>query len=198
MNFYVAYEDALSLDLIQTVFSQMGKGLCIHTQYHKGGSGFLKKNVVAFNNLARKIPFLLLTDLDDAECAPALIQSWLGQEASPHLLFRVAVREVESWVMADRTKFASFMGVSVNSVSINPDQLIDPKRALLDLAIESRKAFIREDLLPVGSAQKGPGYNNLLGSFLKKHWRMTEAQKHSPSLKKMIHRLNEYVDQHGR
>lgn len=53
-----------------------------------------------FNFAARLTPFLVLADLDRIECAPKLIRDWLPVEKHPNPVFRVAVREVESWVQA--------------------------------------------------------------------------------------------------
>ncbi|MDF2210039.1 hypothetical protein L1F28_15070 [Arthrospira platensis NCB002] len=42
--------------------------------------------------------YLVLTDLDKSECPLAIINEWLkSQPKHPNLLFRVAVKEVESW-----------------------------------------------------------------------------------------------------
>ena len=65
-----------------------------------------------FNHGAKGTPFILLTDLDKNECAPMLIQEWLTDPLHPNLIFRVAVHEVEAWILADREAFAPFLGIS--------------------------------------------------------------------------------------
>jgi hypothetical protein len=49
-------------------------------------------------------------------------------------MVRVAVREVESWVLADRRRIANFLSAPLNSIPMDPEQLDDPKMALLTLA----------------------------------------------------------------
>ena len=60
------------------------------------GYGFLKINITAFNEAAKDIPYLILTDLDDNPCAATLGASWLKSKMHPNLIFRVAIREVEA------------------------------------------------------------------------------------------------------
>lgn len=97
--FYVGYEDELSLALIQKIFSQLNHGDLIGAKFPGKGAGYLKKNIKSFNELAKGIPFLLLTDLDNDECAPTKIRDWIKVPLNPNFLFRIAVRESESWVL---------------------------------------------------------------------------------------------------
>lgn len=71
----------------------------------------MKKNIHGFNNAAKGMPFLVLADLDDDECAPAKIQAWLSVPRHHNLIFRIAIHEVESWILADRVGFSKFIGM---------------------------------------------------------------------------------------
>ena len=115
----LAVEDELSEYVLRALLTQTKRNFLIVAVYGKKGSGFLKKNLPAFNNAAKASPCLLLTDLDDLGCVPMLIEDWFDcrlKEFPKHrhvnLIFRVAVCEVESWVLADRERFANFLGIS--------------------------------------------------------------------------------------
>ncbi|RLF63060.1 MAG: hypothetical protein DRN33_04790, partial [Thermoplasmata archaeon] len=84
--------------------------------FGKEGKPLLRKKIEGYNNAARRSPWVVLVDLDhDEECAPLLRNEWLPQPASK-MCFRIAVREVEAWLLADRKGIASFLGVSQSAV----------------------------------------------------------------------------------
>ncbi|MCS7168176.1 MAG: hypothetical protein RMI91_03400 [Gemmatales bacterium] len=65
-------------------------------------------------------------DLDrDASCAPALRKRYLAQLA-PYLCFRVAVRAIEAWLLADAPNLARFLHVCPNLIPPDPESLSDP------------------------------------------------------------------------
>ena len=67
--------------------------------YGKSGKPHLQKKIAGYNDAARYGPWFVLVDLDnDADCAPPLRDAWLP---APGLCFRIAVHEVEAWLMAD-------------------------------------------------------------------------------------------------
>ena len=184
----LAVEDVLSEAVLMSVLQQSDRPYEVGNCYMRGGFGYLKKNIKGFNNAAKGTPFLVLTDLDRMECAPLLIQEWLPIPKHNKLIFRIAVREVESWLLADRSAFAKFLGIKGNLIPFNPDELDDPKRSLIKLAAKSRKRSLRESIVPAaGSTAKiGPDYNGTLSGFVRKNWNVKEAAKHSPSLKKAL------------
>jgi hypothetical protein len=101
-----------------------------------------------YNAAANFQPWLAIRDLDhDAECAPLLVQGNLPAP-NPLMCFRVAVREAESWLMADREVFATAMGVSMALVPTKPKILEDPKLTVVNLARRSRRREIRLGLVP--------------------------------------------------
>ena len=66
----------------------------------------------------------LLTDLNSSEdCPPGLIHSWIKGSINPRFFFRVAVMEVESWLMADRTGFASFLSIPIHRIPFSTDDI---------------------------------------------------------------------------
>jgi hypothetical protein len=152
------------------------------------GKGKIKKQITAYNSAAQYGYYFVITDLDNEyDCAPLLIKDWLKARCSSQLLFRVAVHEVESWLLADRENFASFFSISQNLIPQKPDNETDPKRTVISLAKRSRKREIRDAIIPIDNyASIGPGYNSLLQSFIQKTWNIDTARKNSPSLDKAI------------
>jgi hypothetical protein len=188
----LAFEDPLHEAVLRKIFSQFifFVGRC----FSHGGYGYLKTKIKGFNNAARVTPFLVLTDLDRIECAPILIKDWLPFPRHPNLLFRVAVREVESWVLAHRESFAKYFGINQNKIPLKVDEVIDPKQFLINLARKSKYRQIREAIVPRSgsSAKQGPDYNGALITCVNDHWDVKTAALNSPSLQKMINALVSY------
>jgi len=180
----IATEDALSEAVVEKILGSALSDFHFAFKVRKGGYGYLRKNIRKFNKAAQTYPVLLLTDLDNALCASELTSSWLTIPKSPNFLFRVAVREVEAWLLADREAIAQFLNVSSSICPDSPDNLADPKQTLLNLVKKSKNRQIKHDLLPVkGSLSPvGLGYNTRLSDFVWKHWDVKRAVVRSDSL----------------
>ncbi|QAA75941.1 MAG: hypothetical protein BIP78_0173 [Candidatus Bipolaricaulis sibiricus] len=169
---------AVAERLIRGVGGQPG------TVYGEKGKEYLRSKITAWNKAAQRAPWLVLVDLNTQEpCAPRLVSAWLPRRA-PFLCFRVAVREVEAWLLADRAGIARFLGVSERVVPADPETLRDPKATVVDLARRSRKRLIREDLVPDprSGRREGRAYASRLASFARDHWQPRVAEGRSPSL----------------
>ena len=190
----LAVEDPLSEAVLRKIVTVSGRNYHIAQSYGKTGYGYLKKNIRAFNQAARIVPFLVLTDLDQYECPAILIQDWLSVPKHPNLLLRVAVKEVEAWLLADRHGFAKFAGVSDSTIPRDSEALNDPKRSLLRLMRKSRKRAIRDDILPKpdSTATQGRNYNGRLISFVNDFWDIRSARKRSASLNDIISRIKNF------
>ena len=189
----LAVEDELSEHLLRTLLIQSKRNFLVGAVYGKKGSAYLKQKLPAFNNAAKGMGFLLVTDLDNCACAPQLIQDWFVcdlSEYSKHkhcnFAFRVAVREIESWVLADREQFADYFGLAKHIIPEQTDSLADPKQFLLQIVAKCRKRSLREDIVPKpGDKRKvGPDYNGRLGEFVQTRWRAESAICHSISLQR--------------
>ncbi len=154
----------------------------------------MKKKIRAFNKAAQSIPFLILTDLDNSPCPPQMIKSWLDIPKHPNLLFRIAVREVESWILADREAIAGFLGISEKKIPDDTDSLPDPKAFLIQLARKSKSRSLREELAPPSGAtsRQGPNYNNRIIAFIRDTWNADAASQHSRSLRRALERLRKF------
>jgi hypothetical protein len=98
----LAVEDLLSEAVLRGMLKQSGRPYAVGACFSSRGFGYLKKKLEGFNQASKGTPFLVLTDLDQSECAPILIKGWLPYPQEKNLLFRVAVKAVGAWVLADR------------------------------------------------------------------------------------------------
>ena len=162
---------------------------------NKHGNTNLKKMIPAVRNMAKAgITVFILTDLDSVVCAPELIKSWAPmqreqREMPAGFLFRVAVREVESWLIADRDALAATLGIPRLNFSADPDSLDDPKAHLLGVIRAKGKRRIHRDMLPGLNSKIGPEYNNVLCGFVMKQWDPERAAVHSSSLRRALEAL---------
>jgi hypothetical protein len=181
---HLAVEDLLSEAVLRMLLKQSGKIFAVGSCFRRRGFGYLRKKIEGFNNAAKGTPFLVLTDLDQSECAPILLREWLISPKHANLIFRVAVKAVESWLLAHRKALARFLGISENQIPSNPDEIENPKQFLIQLAAKSRKREIREAIVPApgSTAFIGPDYNGKLIEFVEREWQVFEAAKNSPSL----------------
>ncbi len=193
-----AAEDKLSEAVATKILTNMGFEIARRLQKPRKprlkGNAYLKRIAPEFNrSAAGPSYFFILTDLDSPKICPSdLIQSWVKGPLNPRFFLRVAVMEVESWVMADRGAFAEFLRVSIEAVPTRTDEILDPKERLLSLAQKSKSAELRKALLPKKGGQTskiGPGYNTRLSEFVRYHWDLNRAASISPSLKRTIDRI---------
>jgi hypothetical protein len=194
-------EDNLSEEVLRAILKQSIKNYEVSGRFpalrrlsSSGGFGYIKSRIKGFNNAAKEMPFLVLTDLDKEECAPKLIREWLPVRLHPNLIFRVAKREVESWVMADRNAFADFLKIPTVKIPFNiDDELDDPKAFLVMMARKSKDRAIRNAIVPKHAASKvGPDYNGKLASFVQEKWNLQRAVQHSDSLKRAVNAINNF------
>lgn len=158
------------------------------------GFGNIKKKMPALLQMARNgLHSFIITDLDTAECPPSLLRQWLREptdsalELPDKLIFRVAVREIESWILADRTNLAKFLGISIANLANRPDELQDPKQHLLNALQRKGKKKWHKDMLPQGPvATIGPIYNEKLCQFVRNRWDPRRARANSPSLARAL------------
>lgn len=166
--------------------------------YGKKGKKDLQSKIAGYNNAARHAPWLVLVDLDKEECVPSLYRRWLPSPA-PRLCFRVAVRQVEAWLMADAERLCSYLGVDRSRVSPRPEDLLDAKAAMVSLARQSHRKEVKEDMVPRvgGGRDVGPGYAWRLIEFVRDYWRPQSASERSESLHRAITCLRRLVARGG-
>ena len=189
-NVILAVEDRLSDAVATKVLEKFDIEIVKRIGYQ--GKSDLERKARELNRAANGITVFMLTDLDSSrECPPGLIRSWIKGTPNPRFFFRVAVMEVESWVMADRIGFATFLSIPSHQIPSPTDDILDPKEFLVSLARRSRKKAVREALVPMQGANFSVGseYNTLLSEFVREHWNLERAATVSPSLKRTLDRL---------
>lgn len=160
--------------------------------YPKKGFTYIKNKIKDFNKTAITISYLALVDFMDTglPCPGAVVTTWLPHR-QPKMLFRVAVREIESWLLADRENIASFLKVAPTKIPDKPEELNDPKLTLINLARTSRSKTIRSALVPDegSTASEGRLYTPELVQFVYRQWNPTNACRNAPSLERCCKRL---------
>jgi hypothetical protein len=188
---YLATEDVLSEAVgLKMIHTEIGDKVEIQT-LRRNGFGYLKSKMHDFAGMAARNVIVLLTDLDTAKCAPSMKADWFHKIDQPSkFVFRIAVRETESWLMADRVHFSDFLGVSQNAVPQDPETLVDPKAKLVDIARKAKRD-LRSDLVPARGvrAKQGIGYNEVLCGFVERMWDCRRASQNSDSLRRACDRL---------
>lgn len=187
----LAVEDLLSEAVLKEMLKQSQRPFLIGNCLMKDGYGYLKKITPGLNHAAKGMTYLILTDLDRGGCPLAIISDWLKQPKHPNLLFRVAVKEVEAWLLAHREAFAEFLGISVSLIPSNVDEIPDPKQLLINLARQSKKRSLRDAIVPErnSTAKIGKDYNGQLIQFVQNNWQVEAAQVNSPSLQRAMNAL---------
>lgn len=188
-------DEAVAARLIDHAGGQLGN------VYGKMGKGLLRRQIDSYTQAARRTPWLVLVDLDtDADCPVALVRTWRRRPGNTFLCFRVAVREIESWLLADRETLATYLHVRPGRVPDNPERLEDPKRVMIDLASRSTSRTIREDMgRPRGKGRRSGSrpYAWWLVQYVHNAWRPQIAAQHSDSLARTVSCLQRVVAEYA-
>ncbi|MGH2494819.1 MAG: hypothetical protein ACRDIV_08950 [Ktedonobacteraceae bacterium] len=167
-------------------------GLEVGTVYGRRGKADLLRRLSNYNQAARFSPWFVVVDLDaDSQCPSQALGTWLP-DPSAGMRCRIAVRAIESWLMADRESMAQFLGVSSSRLQHNFDIDPNPKETLIDIARHSRNKSIREDIVPrpMSGAKVGPLYVPQLTRFVNELWRPDTASVESESLHRCLQALS--------
>jgi len=192
-------EDLLSEAVARVLLQQMSSQGCDYQVARclgKKGVNPILKAIDGFHKASQGSCFFILTDQDRPEdCPSRVFAERIKGPKHPNFIWRFAVMEVESWVMAHADEFLKFLVVHSSSGRMqmlsNTDAIPDPKQFLVSLARKSRSTRITEALVPKkGSTSKvGPDYNETLSEFVSKIWKADIASGHSQSLRRAINHL---------
>ena len=170
-------------------------GASLGAVYGRNGKAYILQRLAGYNHSARFRHWVVVLDLDnDANCAPEILPRWLAQP-SRLMRLRVAVRESEAWLLGDRERLATYLSVPAARIPVNPETVPDPKLAIVNLARQSRRRAIREDIVPrEGSGQSvGPAYSSRMVEFVQdpaRGWRPDVAANSCDSLHRCIQALS--------
>ncbi len=185
----VVTEGQLEIPVVQKVFDVLGIEHAETRFVPKGGGNAFWRDVVKYNKAARHAgPVLGIADLEQFPCASGLIVQHLPHGRHPAFVLRIAVRMLESWLLADRQAIASYLRVPVARVPNDPDHLPHAKQCLVNLARQSRKRQIIEDIVPFQGSEGvvGRGYTPQMTNFIRTAWRPNIASVNSRSLQRAL------------
>lgn len=155
-----------------------------------GGKHNLDRRIPELNRSGRYQGWLILRDLDrDEPCAPELVRRVLrNQDSASKVSVRVAVRGVESWLLADHVGFSRHFSVRQTALPQHPDQLDNPKRELMRICGASRNRAVRTYMMlhEAGGNRAGIGYATAIIGFARDHWDLERAAQRSPSLDRAL------------
>ncbi|MDR1873728.1 MAG: DUF4276 family protein [Synergistaceae bacterium] len=190
----LAVEDSLSESVGRKIATVTGWNIIEQPRISNGKSK-LQKNFSKYCQIAKREAVLLIVDMDRPSkacpCPVALIEEWTGGNAiPPGMFFRIAVREVEAWLLADHEAMRNLLG-GQPKLSSDPDNMEDPKRELLNL-LKRVKKYVRDDVVRVSGSNlfQGVGYNAVLEKWVNDTWSPERAAQRSESLKRAFYRLH--------
>lgn len=191
----LAVEDELSGAVLRRLLAESNRGFVVDRLVVERGFGQLKVGIPKYRNASRSLPHVVLTDLDSHACPSALLADWRATVLPPSMLLRIAVREVEAWLLADRAGIASFLSIPRAKVPTDPETIADPKQTLVNLARRSRKRRLAEEIAPCAgsTAPIGPMYNSHLSGFASSGWDVASARISAPSLDRAMSRIAQFM-----
>jgi hypothetical protein len=156
------------------------------------GHGEIDKNVGRWSRPSNVRPMLILRDLDPdlgKGCAPALVRHLVGSGPhAPMTVFRIAERELEAWMLADRDALANYLDVDVAAFPLSPDDEEDPKRTLVNICRQSASRRIRDGMVPSQDSGRTVGrqFTGFVLGFGRAHWDPQRARRRSSSLERAM------------
>ncbi len=187
-------EDTLSETVAKKIFEETDKNYKVVNTFF-WDKNKIRNKISEINKSAKGHVFFVLTDQDTDDNCPPVEMEKLREPIHHNLLYRFAVMEIESWVLAHRKAISKFLSIPLNKIPHNTDTIPQPKEALIRLARLSRSSTIRNDIAPQDSSTSkvGPDYNGKLGEFVMKHWDVNTALQSSPSLKRTFAKLKNFT-----
>jgi hypothetical protein len=190
----LAVEDVVSEAVAQRLVAHCLPTTPVATCLRRNGFGYLKDRIHGLNDAAQGMPYFILVDLDQCSCPPVLLRDWFqGRAIHGNMVFRIAVRQVEAWLLADRAGIARFLQVAQAHVPTQPESQTNAKQALVNVARRSRSRHVRQDIVPGEgmTAPQGPNYNSRLVTFVHEQWDLEAARSRADSLDRAIRRLGQ-------
>lgn len=173
---------------LPVVLDQIGRADLQPTIRDAGGGNKFWPMARRYNEAGKHTMVIGLADLEQAACAPALLAAKLPRKSAGFHL-RLAVRMLESWLLADRHSMAAFLKVPIAAIPVEPDSVHHPKRTLVDIARRSTSRAVRDALVPDDSGGiVGPEYVPAMSEFITDRWQAATARTASPSLERACQR----------
>jgi hypothetical protein len=194
----IAVEGASDVAAVVTMLRSRGITVEPTRIFVTRGKAKLDSKLKSYNKAAAFSPWLVLRDADHDEggCPVAVRKSRLSlDEQNPAFCFRLAVRSLEAWLLADAEAFAATFSVTASAIPRDVEQLADPKQAVVNLCQHSRKSAVRQAMVPPeGSAGRvGPEYVTWITEYSRSVWRPDVAATSAPSLARALQNIDRLV-----
>ena len=177
------------------IFKHLGYAMDPRRIHVAGGKNKLLARIPHIQSAARFSRWVVLVDLDqDAECAPGY-RELLPSSPPPGCLVRIAVRALESWLLADAQGLSNYLRVPRKEVPAQPDLLNDPKREIIRLAQKSSAHRIIQDMVPRPGSGRPVGqlYVPRMSYFMNNLWNIDAAINSSESLLRCVNDLEPFL-----
>jgi hypothetical protein len=185
-------DEAVASEIIRAAGARPG------TTLPKKGVNYIENKIEDYNQLAQGIPILALVDLMDvnSDCPAEAVREWLPNRHE-QMLLRFVVREIESWILADRTSISRFLNVRKSKIPHNPEDLPDPKASLVDCARASPREGLKYALVPDDPTvnSEGPAYTTRMERFVRNQWDLEVAMEYAPSLRRCVRAVQDFLDE---
>lgn len=194
VEFFGGVEGPSDIGALRAIANHLG--VSVSTIFGQNGKSHLLKNLPKWNRGADYAPWMVVVDLDVTfDCPGLAAQEWLPTRGA-FMSFTIAVREMEAWLLGDPDRVSRFLGVAASTIPTRPEELADPKQALINIARRSRRREVREGLVPrEGSGRAvGPTYVSDLSEFAESSWRPGVAADSCPSLARFLTRTAEVIE----
>lgn len=190
----LVFEDEPQRVIMEKILKDNRQDIVVGERYLGRGFGYIKKRINNYNIAAERMPFFILTDLDSDVCAPSKIRLWLDRPIHNNLIFRIAVRQIESWLIADYKNFEKYFQIKPGNIPFDVDNIDNPKSELIKIIKKSKNRTIINDMVPRenSTAKIGPNYNNRINEFVKNYWDSELACNHSGSLYRAIQSIQNF------
>jgi hypothetical protein len=192
----IAVEGASDVAAVEKMLASRGISVDPKSIFVKRGHGNLDKKLTGSNNGAARSPWFVLRDTDRDDCPAALRERLLPDaNKNPGMCFRLAVRSIEAWLLADMEAFAKTFSVTTHAIPSAVEELINPKESLVNICRGSRKSLIRSGIVPPpGSRGRvGPEYVTYIADYARTAWRPDIAATNAPSLARALREIDRLV-----
>lgn len=193
---HAVVEGIIDESVVKRLFA--ATGIQCGTIYVQNGVNNLLRKLPNYNQSAKRLPWFILCDLDREPCAPSLHREMTqsfpdGQQPGLHIC--IAVQAVEAWFMADRRPLARYLSISQGKIHAKPEEVDNPKQAIVDLARQSRSSAVKNDIVPLERSGRsvGPGYTGAMIEFVQDKWCPVRASQAAPSLARALARCRTLV-----
>jgi len=190
----IVAEDRLSEAVIRRLLHESPLQLSVGRVFSGHGRGYISSRINGFIRAAQYVPFVIVMDSDVDACAQRVLLRLNLIERPPNCIIRIAVHEVESWLLADTKGIASFLGIPSRLIPAQTDHILHPKEFIIEKVRKYGKRSLRTEIVPAdgSTATQGPMYNDILSQFVLKRWNIHDACNKSESLLRAVRNIKRF------